>query len=108
MEEYLQRFLQLGKPNRAPADDEVDLVALVEDLLPLVEPAADFVARGAPIARMGMTGNATGVHLHYEVWIGDLLVDPLHYGRPPIYVSAPAPEPLPIPDSEFVEPKPTY
>jgi murein DD-endopeptidase MepM/ murein hydrolase activator NlpD len=55
----------------------------------------DYVAAGAPIARMGMTGNATGVHLHYEVWIDGLLVDPLHYGRPPVYVSAPQAEPLP-------------
>ena len=56
----------------------------------------DRVSAGAPIARMGITGNATGVHLHYEVWIDGLLVDPLHYGRPPIYVSAPAPEPVRI------------
>lgn len=40
MEEYLQRFLQLGKPAVAPADEVVDLAALVEDLLPLVEPSA--------------------------------------------------------------------
>ena len=51
----------------------------------------DFIAAGTPMARMGMTGNATGVHLHYEVYISDLLVDPLHYGRPPTMVSAPAP-----------------
>ncbi|PZO51704.1 MAG: hypothetical protein DCF16_10905 [Alphaproteobacteria bacterium] len=50
------------------------------------------VYEGQPIGRMGMTGNATGVHLHYEVWIEGLLVDPLHYGRPPTYVSAPPPE----------------
>lgn len=54
----------------------------------------DAVRAGDPIARMGMTGNATGVHLHYEVWIDGLLVDPLHYGRPPTYVSAPAPVPV--------------
>jgi murein DD-endopeptidase MepM/ murein hydrolase activator NlpD len=54
----------------------------------------DRISAGAPIARMGMTGNATGVHLHYEVWIDGLLVDPLHYGRPPVYVSAPAREPM--------------
>jgi murein DD-endopeptidase MepM/ murein hydrolase activator NlpD len=56
----------------------------------------DRVSAGAPIARMGMTGNATGVHLHYEVWVDGLLVDPLHYGRPPVYVSAPAPTPMAI------------
>jgi murein DD-endopeptidase MepM/ murein hydrolase activator NlpD len=42
-----------------------------------------FVAAGAPVARMGMTGNATGVHLHFEVSVDGLLVDPLAYGREP-------------------------
>lgn len=54
------------------------------------------VAAGEPIARMGASGNATGVHLHYEVWVDGLLVDPLHYGRPPVFVSAPAPAPMAI------------
>ncbi|MGE0596688.1 MAG: M23 family metallopeptidase [Hyphomonadaceae bacterium] len=48
-----------------------------------------FVQAGQPIARMGDTGNATGVHLHYEVSVDGLLVDPLHYGmelpQTPIY-----------------------
>lgn len=48
-----------------------------------------YVEAGAPVARMGRTGNATGVHLHYEVWIDGMLVDPLHYGRPPQYVTTP-------------------
>lgn len=39
-----------------------------------------FVAAGAPVARMGATGNATGVHLHYELIVDGLLVDPLTYG----------------------------
>lgn len=41
------------------------------------------VAAGAAIGRMGMTGNATGVHLHYEVRVDDLLIDPLNYGAEP-------------------------
>jgi murein DD-endopeptidase MepM/ murein hydrolase activator NlpD len=66
----------------------------------------DNVRQGAPIARMGMTGNATGVHLHYEVWVDGLLVDPLHYGRPPVYVSAPQPAPVLIEAAPIEEPQP--
>jgi murein DD-endopeptidase MepM/ murein hydrolase activator NlpD len=61
----------------------------------------NFVAAGAPIARMGMSGNATGVHLHYEVQVDGLLIDPLHYGLPPHYQTTPVaqtfPEPVPLP-----------
>jgi murein DD-endopeptidase MepM/ murein hydrolase activator NlpD len=53
--------------------------------------AGAHVYDGAAIGRMGMTGNATGVHLHYEVFVEGMIVDPLHYGRPPTFVSAPAP-----------------
>jgi murein DD-endopeptidase MepM/ murein hydrolase activator NlpD len=42
-----------------------------------------FVAAGAAVARMGATGNATGVHLHYEVMVDGVLVDPLAYGVKP-------------------------
>lgn len=42
-----------------------------------------FVASGSAVARMGATGNATGVHLHYEVNVDGLLVDPLGYGLQP-------------------------
>ena len=40
MEEYLQRFLQLGRSSNLSAIDSVDVAALIEDLRPLVEPAA--------------------------------------------------------------------
>jgi murein DD-endopeptidase MepM/ murein hydrolase activator NlpD len=42
-----------------------------------------FVAAGTAVARMGATGNATGVHLHYEVSVDGLQVDPLAYGAEP-------------------------
>ena len=38
---------------------------------------------GELIARMGRTGNATGVNLHYEVSLYGLRLDPLRYGLPP-------------------------
>ncbi|HYD87293.1 MAG TPA: M23 family metallopeptidase [Vitreimonas sp.] len=56
--------------------------AHLSDVDPNLSPGA-FVSAGQPVARMGRTGNATGVHLHYEVSIDGLTVDPLHYGPPP-------------------------
>jgi signal transduction histidine kinase len=43
MEEYLQRFLRLGRAADSPSEEHVDMSALVDDLLPLVEPSARHV-----------------------------------------------------------------
>lgn len=40
MEQYIQRFLQLGKPGETASLVPLDLAALVDDLVPLVEPSA--------------------------------------------------------------------
>ncbi len=39
----------------------------------------DSVAQGSQIATLGSTGNATGVHVHFEIIINGSTVDPLPY-----------------------------
>lgn len=41
----------------------------------------DPVRAGEVIARMGATGRATGVHVHFEVWLNGRLVNPSEYIR---------------------------
>lgn len=55
------------------------LYAHLAEIDPRLAPGM-FVPARAPMARMGATGNATGVHLHYEVVVNGLRVDPLRYG----------------------------
>jgi murein DD-endopeptidase MepM/ murein hydrolase activator NlpD len=63
------------------------LYAHLSEILPGVVRGASAAA-GFAIGRMGATGNATGVHLHYEVTVHGQQVDPLSWG-------APVAEPLP-------------
>lgn len=56
--------------------------AHLNEVDPRLSPGAR-VAQGQAVARMGATGNATGTHLHYEVIVDGLRVDPLRYGAPP-------------------------
>ncbi|ANP47393.1 M23 family metallopeptidase [Candidatus Viadribacter manganicus] len=65
------------------------------------------IAEGTPMGRMGMTGNATGVHLHYEIAIDGLLVDPINYGVPQPYQTTPVAQtyqqPVPIEAPQVIE-----
>lgn len=49
----------------------------------LLVKAGDRVKMGDPIAKVGASGRARGMHLHYEVWVNDRSVDPLGF-MPPV------------------------
>src|SRR5262249_32269702 len=37
------------------------------------------VSKGAPVGRLGSTGRSTGPHVHYEVWLADVVRDPSRF-----------------------------
>lgn len=45
----------------------------------LLVKAGDRVKTGDPIATVGESGRVRGAHLHYEVWLNDRFVNPLHF-----------------------------
>lgn len=51
------------------------------------------VRRGEVVALVGDSGRTTGANLHFEVWFGDHVVDPLRFlaGQPPVVAGAGAP-----------------
>lgn len=55
------------------------LYAHLSDIAPSIVEGA-IVPAGAAIGQMGDTGNATGVHLHFQIMIDELEIDPLGPG----------------------------
>ena len=41
----------------------------------------DYVKKGNPIGRLGMTGYANGYHLHWELRVNNMAVDPLQWTK---------------------------
>ncbi|MBU6443098.1 MAG: M23 family metallopeptidase [Alphaproteobacteria bacterium] len=37
------------------------------------------VQKGTPLGKLGSTGRSTGPHVHYEVWLGDVVRDPSRF-----------------------------
>ena len=55
------------------------MVTRYAHLKDFLKKAGDKVKRGEKVARMGNSGRSTGPHVHYEVWLNGVPVDPQKY-----------------------------
>ena len=42
----------------------------------------DMIKKGKPVGTLGKTGYATGYHVHWEMRVGNVAVDPLEWTKP--------------------------
>lgn len=70
--------------------DGAGLRAIYAHLSEIDVPLGERVAAGAQLGRVGMTGDATGPHLHFELRVRGAAVDPLPALPPPAAVYPPA------------------
>ena len=59
------------------------IVTLYAHCSKLLKTTGDTVDKGETIALVGNTGNSTGPHLHFEVIVNGLQMNPLDYVSPP-------------------------
>ena len=58
---------------------EGGFASLYAHLSEFVAHEGDMVERGQMIGRVGQTGNATGPHLHFELFLNDVYINPEYY-----------------------------
>ena len=79
-------------------DHGAGLMTLYAHLSRVDVATGQHVEVGQLIGAIGMTGIATGDHLHFEVRVNGVSVDPMLWLAPrPVAVTVPIPAPLPVP-----------
>jgi hypothetical protein len=76
----LSEALQV-RGNSVIIDHGLGVYSVYCHLTDLAVQAGDAVTRGQPIGQLGSTGLSTGTHLHWEVRVGGVAVDPLEWTR---------------------------
>ncbi len=68
-----------GLGNKVIVDHGYGLITVYGHNSQILVKEGEHIKRGMMIARVGSTGRSTGPHLHYEVLVNGVPVDPLHY-----------------------------
>ncbi|NLY43661.1 MAG: M23 family metallopeptidase [Clostridiaceae bacterium] len=63
---------------------EEDLITFYAHCSEILVNKGEKVKLGTPIAKVGGSGTASGEHLHFEIWKGDKVLDPLKYIQLPL------------------------